>query len=146
MAVPYLERGALPDAKIIHLVRHPLDCVRSLVGIRFFEDQENKYAQFMRRHFDCQGDPIDDAIRWWVEWNQRCERLAYKRFKLESLEKEAPLLVEALGLPERKMLDPRRVSKAVNSRQRSQLELENLAHKPSFEDFSRLAAHYGYQL
>lgn len=146
MAVPYLENGQLSDARIIHLVRHPLACVRSLVGIRFFENRDNKYARFMRRHFHCYGDPVEDAMRWWVEWNLRCERLAQQRFRVEDLDKDKDRLAKALGLRDSKNLDLGCAPKNINTRKRRPLSVQQLAEKPSFIEFSELATKYGYHL
>lgn len=146
MAVPYLEKGVLPEARVIHLVRHPMACVRSFTGIRFFEEQDNKYAQFMRRHFECRGDPVDDAMRWWVEWNIRCGRLAHERLLLEQLENSHERLPEALGLKGRRRIHFSRVPKHINSRNRCQLAVEDLYEKASFAALKELADQYGYKL
>src|SRR4051794_440119 len=43
LAAPFLDQ--LPDALVLHQVRHPLKVVRSLVGVRFFADRSRLFLE-----------------------------------------------------------------------------------------------------
>lgn len=77
--------------KIIHLVRHPLAVIRSLIGIEFF-DKTSAYARghepyynFLTKYLpkikmlDCLGA----AIYYYIEWNKPLMRLP--RIRIEDI-------------------------------------------------------------
>lgn len=90
---------AVPDllgfgGPVLHQVRHPLDVIRSLVGIRMFTDPAHRaFRWFMYAELPgLRGDDVQDAMLWYVEWNARCERHADLRYRVEDV--DADLLVD----------------------------------------------------
>lgn len=85
MAVPRLSRfrGA-----VFLQVRDPLEVVSSFQGTRFFMPEQHGQAQtrFAMAFYDPCGDPVVDAMRWWVLWNARAEAHATLTYRLEDLD------------------------------------------------------------
>jgi hypothetical protein len=85
---------AVPSARnfeglVLHQVRHPLEVIGSLVDAARSRNPltHGPEGEFLARHFVARGDVIDDAMRYYVEWNARCERHdAYRRFRIEDLD------------------------------------------------------------
>ena len=69
MAVPYLPQH---DGRVILVVREPIDVVRSLLGIRFFE-QEGPFQKFALGHEPDLANlpPTMACWEWWTRWNRR---------------------------------------------------------------------------
>lgn len=86
MAAPFLDSSIAHDAKIIHLVRHPLEVINSFVyGLRYFrndclnEDDFKDYHTFIYQHAPSilhYPDPISRAAVFYVEWNKLIESKA----------------------------------------------------------------------
>lgn len=98
LALPDIESGAW-SGPVVHLVRDPVDTVRSFIRTRFFH-AENRSAPFVRfalRH--CPEarllNPIEAAVEWWVHWNDRCAAAADLTVRLEDLPN--PTTLESLG-------------------------------------------------
>jgi hypothetical protein len=77
LAVPFLDR--LPDARAIHLVRHPQLVIPSLLKIRLFEDvpprEIRPYAAFAYRHLpSCAPEnwstALERATQFYIGWNE----------------------------------------------------------------------------
>lgn len=86
LAVPHLGWFRGP---VYHQVRDPIEVINSLLAIGFFStDPAHPFARrphrvFAERLFGLSGDQVADAVRWYVEWNDPCERLAELRFPIE---------------------------------------------------------------
>ena len=87
MAVPRLVR--FKGLSMLQL-RHPAKVVRSFLATGFFTDMSTHRRQrgYALRYFGLTGDPIEDALRWWVEWNRRAAQHCDIVFALESLSPE----------------------------------------------------------
>ena len=95
LAVPYLP---FVNARIIHLARDPVDVANSFLSIGFFDAAPaNVYKDFARRWAPLTGDGVDDAFRWWLEWNRMCERHAAARFRVDEMPALAAFALSALG-------------------------------------------------
>lgn len=98
MALPYLEAGYTVGS-VLHQARCPLKVAGSYFGLRFFDNTkngENPWVEFAKRHFDFSGHEIEVCLRWWVEWNQRIERLDPDyMYRVEDLDLEE--IAEVLG-------------------------------------------------
>jgi len=83
LAVPHLEAF---QGRVVHLVRHPVEVVRSFISIGFFREHLTwPHRAFAFRHFKRTGHELDDALRWTIEWNARIEPRADIRIRLEDL-------------------------------------------------------------
>ena len=87
-AVPFL-----PGFKglVLHQLRDPLRVIGSLLGFGLFRDPRSHGPDgaFMMQHFRFTGDELGDAMRYYVEWNRRCEAVdpaRYLRFQIEQLD------------------------------------------------------------
>lgn len=88
MAAPYL--ADYPDAYIVHLVRHPLRVIESLVSTYLFEDEVSEpkapYAGFLRDHAaDAmkKDTPLERAVAFYLDWVDRIESYASVRLRVE---------------------------------------------------------------
>lgn len=99
LAVPYLPHRSMPA---IHQVRHPHAVIASLFKIGFFDSRyyaEHKpFADFARRHFTFSDDPLQSSLRWYLEWNQRCEQITDRRYRIEHVADSADRIEAWLGL------------------------------------------------
>lgn len=84
---------------MVHQVRHPLDVVASFVGRRFFsgDPAADPFLHFARTHVALTGNDVVDSMRWYVEWNERCEAHAALRYRLEDIDAALPGVLAALG-------------------------------------------------
>ncbi len=92
LAVPFLDSIDVPT---YHVYREPLAVVNSFLDLGFFTydprdpggcDGHRPWRLFANQHFSFSGDPVRDAMRWYVDWNTRCERYALWRFPIEDPE------------------------------------------------------------
>lgn len=152
LATPYLEAGLVGQVgPVIHQVRHPLEVVSSLYGIGFFSaDAANPYQQFARRHFQTTGDELRDCVRWWTEWNRRCERLATMTFRVEDMTGALPALLRVLGYKPHERLCSEALAKLIsaklNTRSRRNVHLADLPGGSDKHELLALARRYGYSL
>ena len=87
-AVPFLPEFT---GQVLHQVRDPLRVIGSFLGFGLFRDPRGQGVdgQFMMRHFRFTGDELGDAMRYYVDWNRRCEAVdpsRYLRYQLERLD------------------------------------------------------------
>lgn len=152
LAAPYLRSLECP---ILHLVRHPLEVLNSMEGIRFLDGgiTENNclYEQYARRflpELDGLTDSRERHMRFIVSWNRRIEARAVRRVQLE--ESNPRLLAELLGDLGLGLSGairegaPPALAKE-NSRQRSALSLENLPRGGLRDEFVAQGEAYGYR-
>lgn len=135
-AVPFLKDF---QGRIVHLVRHPMDVIRSFLGIRFFtQDLASPHRRFAGRHFRRSGDPMTDDMRWWVVLNSRTEAHAHVRIRLEDLPGALPELV---GRPVTPGPEPDR---GTNHRHRAPVQA--LPDGPLKTKIRRMGERYGYDV
>lgn len=86
LAVPYLPD---PDITAIHQIRHPHKVILSTYNLGWFDEkiqsQRMPFYSFAKSHFDFSDDPLRSSLRWYIEWNKRCEAITDKRFQIEKL-------------------------------------------------------------
>lgn len=94
-----------------HQVRDPLDCVSSLMGIRFFMDRpdattieskalgeisvtkdtrigyQNIVRKFMPQVFEYKHE-VDRALAYWILWNKKAEQVSEFSYRVEELDVE----------------------------------------------------------
>jgi hypothetical protein len=139
---------------VLHQVRHPLAVIGSLVG---FTAMGNRLAhgpvgEFLARHFTAGGDPMVDAMRYYVEWNSLCERHnGYYRYRVEDFSAGVILrIADLIGQP----LDAATLAEALaavpvdfNSRYGARrLRWSDLPEGASRDALARLAERYGYSV
>lgn len=149
LAVPYLEAGQVAIPHVIHHVRHPLDVISSFRGMGFWNDgYGGPWRAHADRHFARTGDPLRDAMRFWVQWNERCEALASYRFRLEDKDTELPKILEELGYTTLaaalRETFARMGTQKVNARRRVETTLQSLPAGEDREALEELALRYGY--
>ena len=109
MAAPFLDHPCASSAALLHLVRHPLDVIRSYardVGM-FREGADNPFAPF--RDFALAHLPgiaqgrseLERTCLFWIGWNERIARHARDRpYLLHAVEHGVTTeLLDFLGLP-----------------------------------------------
>jgi hypothetical protein len=144
LAVPEIEDGTW-KGPVAHVARHPVAVVRSLMGIRFFHDElrDAPYPQFARQHLPAIVDlpPLEAAVEWWVQWNERCAQLADVKLRVEDLRQ--PWAIAELGQALGVQLDPAvsaRVPANTNSRERA-----NTPQADVWRLLDGRAARFGYR-
>lgn len=147
LAVPYLECDPRLAESVVHQVRNPLDVVSSLYGIGFFEpDNNNPFARFVRENFRVTGKPLLDCVRFWTEWNSRCEAVADKTYLFEELLEDPSVVFSSLGL---RLDDEARNRLAVvgkqkvNARRRVEISLDEIPEGVEKKEMLELANKYG---
>ena len=120
MAAPFAAELRTP---IIHLIRHPLKVVNSLVGIDFWTgDTHEPYRSFLKNFCPVpeKADPITQSLVYWHEWNQPLSH--YPRIRLE----------DWTNLPQ------------MNGREKANLTWDDVPHSEWKEKTQDLAREYGY--
>lgn len=146
LAVPHLDRF---KGVVLHQVRDPLAVVRSFVGIGFFTRENNRFTEYAKGFFEFTGDPVIDAMRWYVELNERCERHATFRYRVEDFPEALDGVLDALGTEvdaERRRAAFALVPPNTNTRPRSGLGLADLPRGEHLDRLIAIGERYGYRL
>lgn len=148
LAVPFLPD---PEIRAIHVVRNPLDVIRSFFNIGFFDAEfahlRPRFVGFARTHFDFSGDPMRDCLRWYVDWNTRCEAITYRRLAIERIEESRDQLSAWLDFE----VPPVAISKDTNTRPKLvEKPVDDvrcrISEYPEFASLEAMAHRYGYEL
>lgn len=153
MAVPFLETF---PGRIFHVVRDPRLTAQSFLDIQFFDSRtDSAFTRFARRHVPLQNNPIDEAFRWYLEWNRRAEAFAHSRFRLDQM----PQLIHAVNAymkiqhPNKTLPDlpdiPRtdHINQKVGQKVRtSTASIDMIENRKLREDVEAMAARYGFDL
>lgn len=109
LALPALEAGTWVGPAV-HVVRHPVATVRSLLRTEFFGAIiDTAYPAFALAHCKAAADalalsPVDAAVEFWANWNARCAAVAQLTIRLEDVSDfeggEASIGAATLGLVE----------------------------------------------
>lgn len=96
LALPAIEFGTYGSStepwtgRTLHVVRHPVDTVRSILGTGLFADDmaANPYSLHARMHSPRAGmlaghNPLHAAAEFWCDWNARCAAVADATVRLE---------------------------------------------------------------
>lgn len=147
LAVPYLERWSAARPVVVHQTRHPLAVIRSLVGIGFFGGEETPFKRFAWAHLPPSGDPTRDAMRWYVEWNRRCEALADVTYPAESVHDHLDSIARTIGVRLSTSADELRRAPPThgqNARARADLTMAELPAGSDKDAVIQIARRYGY--
>ncbi len=140
------------DGYVLHQVRHPLRVIGSFIGFELFKDYRvhGDDGDFMAQHFTFTGNEMYDVMRYYVEWNTRCERPdRYLRYKLEDIDRAlVRRLADAIGEP----VDDAAIDQALtevprntNTRNNHQpVTWADLPDGPLKDDLVRMTVRYGY--
>lgn len=86
LALPHIEAGRW-HGRVLHVVRHPLDTIRSLMANGFFSAHESStlYPMYARAHATTVYGRYDlaAAVEFWCEWNNRCAAVADATIRVE---------------------------------------------------------------
>jgi hypothetical protein len=144
-AVGHLDHPVAKGAKLVHLVRNPLDVISSWIDNGTDANNEHWARQFFAVP---EGKSTEDYARRWVLWNEAIEAAADKHggeCVLVRAEDQLGIL-DALGLrrPEGFVSNPRTNTKRRDGSEKTKVTLESLgAEGPAV---AALAARYGYNL
>lgn len=90
LALPAIESGTWAGP-VVHVVRHPVATVRSLLRTEFFGAiVDTAYPSFALAHCKAAADalaisPVDAAVAFWANWNARCATVANLTIRLEDV-------------------------------------------------------------
>jgi hypothetical protein len=91
LALPAIEGGTW-GGPVVHVVRHPVACVASLLRTEFFGMVVGApYPQFAlehcgRAHYALATEgPVAAAVEFWADWNARCAGAAHLTVRLEDV-------------------------------------------------------------
>jgi len=122
VALPDIERKKW-SGPVIHIIRHPLLVVRSMVAVDMFNPERKGKAayNFIAKHQpDVVGlDVIDAAVEFWVKWNERCAVVADLTLPINHVDTSLSKISEIIG----RKIDKKavkKIAKDVNSKQHLQ--------------------------
>jgi hypothetical protein len=146
LAVPHLPtyRGT-----VIHLVRHPIRVLSSLVGTEFFA-RDDEWLRPVLPYVSPTGDVVADAMRYVVTWNELIEPHADRRVRIEDFASTLPEVFDTLDRTLPNDADERlaQVSPTLNTRDRAE-EIQSLADLPALptrDALEALGRRYGYDM
>jgi hypothetical protein len=150
--VSWLAPPFLPDPEVVavHQVRHPLKVIRSIYEVGLF-DPARRYTReafvaLATTYFTPSEDPLHSTLRFWIEWNERCEKITSQRFRIEDLNEQRKQIGEWLGIS---LNDVASTSQTVNRRSAEVTDgwsVERLRSFPEYSDLVALSNRFGYDL
>lgn len=149
MSIPFAGKMKL---KRLHQTRHPWTVIASLYRLGFFEpslrQRYGRHRDFIDRHFEVSDCPLDSCIRWYIEWNARCEAEAELRYRVEDMEIELPKILAVLKAtavrPDAEVPhDTNTRPSAIGSQWEEGFSNRVFAH-PRFDELDAVARRYGY--
>lgn len=164
LAAPFLDRAEFADAKIIHVLRNPIQIFNSL--LRAFNNFKNKkprdiWERFIYQHVPSitqHETPLARAVEMYLHWNRLIERKAegheILRFKIESLKDEkvntelVKSLADFLEIDEERARIVFLLPKNINHRKRfgQPRKLQNLPDPKQLQELLTMAESYGYSI
>jgi hypothetical protein len=88
---------------VLRQTRDPLRVIGSFLRFGLFDDYRRcgEGGEFIARHFHFTGEPLPDAMRYYVEWNLLCERAhEYRRYRVEDMNSRLLCQIgEWIGVP-----------------------------------------------
>ena len=148
LAAPFLPAF---DGHVVHLVRHPLDVINSLTGIGFFTDEQHgPYVGHARAHVDLPEDPVEAAMRFYVEWNRMIEPYADQFIRVEEASGEDFSTIAYAAGARHSPVDFQEalsvISKNWNSRGRAELTWDDLPAGDLKSELEQMGKEYGYDI
>lgn len=100
------------ELTVVHLLRAPLDHIRSSVGVGHVHGRRRPWVEFIGRHIDLASypDPAERAAAYWLQWNRLVEPHAHLTWRLHEIGADhVTELAEQVGTD----LDPQQVDEAL---------------------------------
>lgn len=150
MAVPFMHN--FTEAKIIHIVRNPLDTIASLLHRETFSD--DRLANSIYTFFKMKRLPVlkrfegmDRYIAFYLYWNKEIDMIETYRVKLEDMADNPTPLLDKLEIDHKnKVLSSAKYNDS--KRPPTKLTLDNFktCNKELLRKFITLSNSYGYNL
>lgn len=102
LAVPFLGSDILKDTGVIHLVRHPIKTIESILRVKMFSD--SPYSRYILQRLPgiAQHAKLENMVAYYyLMWHHLIERHAHLRHRVEDDPAE---LLDALGIEYRGLL------------------------------------------
>jgi hypothetical protein len=153
MSAPFLDHAVLKDARIIHVVRHPMDVINSfVVGLNYFQQwiPPDPWHWFMYTHVPqlrLDYHPLERAALYYLRWNQMIEtRSAGKPYFFCPVETITSKLFVYLGrqCDDENLLGARKMNSRMDGK--AEYTFEDIPAGPIREELYKLAERYGYTL
>lgn len=154
LAAPYLKYGFLKDTKIIHVVRHPVDVIKSFVfnGLyfeNFVPKKSEIYQDFIKKHapkvYDNGFNAITRAAIYYIYWNKMIEKKIRFRenYFLYNIESSPNKLMNFLG----KSNYDRKLSRNINAWKKNNLKFHlKYIYPDILEELIEFSLKYNYYL
>lgn len=154
LAAPYLRCGFLKDTKIIHVVRHPVDVIKSFVfsGLYFenFVPEKSKiYQDFIKQHapkvYNNGFNAITKAAIYYMYWNSMIEKRnkCSENYFLYNIESNPNKLMNFLG----KSKYNKKLSKKINAWKKNDLKFHlKYIYPDILEELKEFSLKYNYYL
>lgn len=149
LAAPFLPQF---EGHVVHLVRHPLAVINSLVGVGFFTDELRAlYADHARHFVDMEGlSEVEQAMKFYVEWNRMIEPFADQFVKVEEADGEIFAMIAAAAGAKHSPTDFQEALKAIptdwNHGDRAELTWDDLPAGDLKSELETMAKEYGYDI
>jgi hypothetical protein len=153
MAAPFLDHAVLRDARVIHVVRHPMDVINSFViGLNYFQQwiPPDAWHWFMYTHVPelrLDHHPLARAALYYIRWNQSIEaRSAGKPYFFCQVETITRQLFDYLGrrCDDEDLLAARKVNSRMDGK--PAYAFEDIPSAAIRRELADLAERYGYPL
>lgn len=154
LAAPFLKYGFLKNTKIIHVVRHPVDVIKSFVfsGLyfeNFVPKKSEIYQDFIKKHvpevYDNGFNSLTRAAIYYILWNKMIEKNIrfHENYFLYNLESSPSKLMDFLG----KKKYNRKLSKKINSWKKHDLKFHlKYIYPDVLKELKEFSAKYNYHL
>ena len=147
LAPPFLPD---PDIVAIHQVRHPMKVIRSIYELGLFDPRRQHtrtaFVTLLGEHFTASELPLRSAVRFYIEWNERCEAITAKRFRIEDLAEDRTRIGEWLNI----QLDNLSTTSRTTNRRTSEIpepwDAKLVKEMAEYGTLKDMAARYGYDL
>lgn len=99
MALPYIESGEW-SGPVLHVVRNPVDCIRSLEWTEHVTHPDSPFSAFARENFEFwdEWSPLEAAVEFYVDWNERCAVVADHTLRLEDVSTRLGVVTMTMAL------------------------------------------------
>ena len=76
------------NVSVVHLIRHPIKVINSLIGIDFWNTNHHRlHRAFIEKFTDIPTnlDPIEKSMEYWYQWNKKLSDLKLTRIRVEDI-------------------------------------------------------------
>ena len=147
LSVPHIKE-INKDIKYIHIIRNPIDVIKSFIELNLFCDESSPYIKFIGKYCDLNyNQPIDKVISYYVKWFKMIESNDINKLSinLENIDYEKLSIFVGKELIE--------LEEKVNTKTDSKIflanreEIHNRIKKSSlYNELKELSKRYGYEI